>query len=203
MIKNILAASMLLASVAAVPAASAEVLTFDALNDIYGDGFPLGPNMMSNSQFLSYMESGYVLTLNTTNEPDSSLGAHIGDGTYTPQTFNWHDGADNQVGAFVTLTKADGGSFNLNSFDFNSNIGLTIAGIDLGAGSGAFTAGIKNVTSVSFYGPDLNELDNINVTASAGTVPEPATWAMMIGGMGVVGGAARRRRSVSTKVSFA
>jgi hypothetical protein len=32
-------------------------------------------------------------------------------------------------------------------------------------------------------------------------VPEPATWAMMIGGFGMVGGAMRRRR-VSTKVSF-
>ncbi len=39
--------------------------------------------------------------------------------------------------------------------------------------------------------------------AAGGAVPEPATWAMMIGGMGVVGGALRRRRSISTKVSFA
>jgi len=36
----------------------------------------------------------------------------------------------------------------------------------------------------------------------AGAVPEPATWAMMIGGFGMVGGAVRRRR-VSTKISFA
>ncbi len=42
----------------------------------------------------------------------------------------------------------------------------------------------------------------ITATTMAGAVPEPATWAMMIGGMGVVGGAMRRRR-VSTKVSFA
>jgi hypothetical protein len=34
-------------------------------------------------------------------------------------------------------------------------------------------------------------------------VPEPASWALMIGGFGMVGGAMRRRRSVSTKVSFA
>ena len=38
--------------------------------------------------------------------------------------------------------------------------------------------------------------------AGAGTVPEPATWAMMIGGIGMVGGAMRRRK-VSTTVSFA
>ncbi len=38
--------------------------------------------------------------------------------------------------------------------------------------------------------------------AGAGAVPEPATWAMMIGGIGMVGGAMRRRK-VSTTVSFA
>lgn len=44
-------------------------------------------------------------------------------------------------------------------------------------------------------------IDSINVTALAPpqtdpvtTVPEPATWAMMIGGFGMVGGAMRRRR---------
>jgi hypothetical protein len=33
-------------------------------------------------------------------------------------------------------------------------------------------------------------------------VPEPAGWAMMIFGMGAVGGALRRRSKVSTKVSY-
>jgi hypothetical protein len=32
----------------------------------------------------------------------------------------------------------------------------------------------------------------------AGTVPEPASWAMMIGGMGLVGATLRRRRAAST-----
>ena len=40
------------------------------------------------------------------------------------------------------------------------------------------------------------ELDNIAIAA----VPEPATWAMMIGGMGLVGGTLRRRK---TTVAFA
>jgi hypothetical protein len=48
----------------------------------------------------------------------------------------------------------------------------------------------------------------ITYTASysnpVGAVPEPATWAMMIGGFGMVGGAMRRRRaSTRTTVSFA
>lgn len=34
-------------------------------------------------------------------------------------------------------------------------------------------------------------------------VPEPASWAMMIGGFGLIGGAMRRRRKMTTKVSYA
>jgi hypothetical protein len=41
-----------------------------------------------------------------------------------------------------------------------------------------------------------------NVVLNAGAVPEPATWTMMIGGFGIVGGAMRRRR-ISMKVSAA
>ncbi|WP_231639007.1 PEPxxWA-CTERM sorting domain-containing protein [Sphingomonas profundi] len=41
---------------------------------------------------------------------------------------------------------------------------------------------------------------NSPVTAVAG-VPEPTTWAMMLGGFGIVGGAMRRRRA-RTSVSF-
>ena len=37
-------------------------------------------------------------------------------------------------------------------------------------------------------------LDNVSIS-SVTSVPEPATWAMMIGGFGIVGGALRRRQS--------
>lgn len=41
-------------------------------------------------------------------------------------------------------------------------------------------------------------LDNINITA----VPEPGTWALMIGGFGMAGAALRRRRAVLAHVSI-
>ncbi|GAA0487371.1 hypothetical protein GCM10009096_32810 [Parasphingorhabdus litoris] len=45
--------------------------------------------------------------------------------------------------------------------------------------------------------------DFVRVLTAAPAVPEPATWAMMIGGFGLVGGALRRRRKMTTKVSYA
>lgn len=43
-------------------------------------------------------------------------------------------------------------------------------------------------------------LDNLSVS---GSVPEPATWALMILGFGAVGGAMRRRSAVRTAVAYA
>jgi hypothetical protein len=50
---------------------------------------------------------------------------------------------------------------------------------------------------IFYHEPSFWDLDNVNLDAA---VPEPATWAMMIGGFGLVGGAARRR---ATQVSYA
>lgn len=43
----------------------------------------------------------------------------------------------------------------------------------------------------------------ISPVAVAGAVPEPASWAMMIAGFGVIGFATRRRQSVKTIVRYA
>ena len=45
---------------------------------------------------------------------------------------------------------------------------------------------------------------NLPVAAGAiAAVPEPATWAMMIGGVGMVGGMMRRRRATNVRVTYA
>nr|WP_243451582.1 PEPxxWA-CTERM sorting domain-containing protein [Polymorphobacter fuscus] len=65
--------------------------------------------------------------------------------------------------------------------------------------SGYFSDGI-----VLQWGPDGYDtgLDNIafdvRAVGAPGAVPEPASWAMMIGGFGLVGAASRRRRTVLT-----
>lgn len=47
------------------------------------------------------------------------------------------------------------------------------------------------------------QIARLTVSLVGGAVPEPATWAMMITGFGIVGGATRRRNSVRvTKVTY-
>ena len=73
-----------------------------------------------------------------------------------------------------------------------------------GASNRVVTFTIDGATSTELaalkFSSDNNsfEFDNLNVVS--GAVPEPATWAMMIAGFGLVGGAMRRR---STNVAFA
>lgn len=66
---------------------------------------------------------------------------------------------------------------------------LTFAYTGVAQGSGDEAFGINNLV--------------VSGTSAAAVVPEPATWAMMIGGFGLIGGAMRRRRKVRTAVRFA
>jgi hypothetical protein len=58
-----------------------------------------------------------------------------------------------------------------------------------------YSAGGSNYTTFAGPGYATAFMDPI-VSFSAG-VPEPASWAMMIAGFGLVGAAARRRRTVA------
>jgi hypothetical protein len=80
------------------------------------------------------------------------------------------------------------------SYRFTSEYWSDYAHVDLcDAAAGRFTDGVN--------GPVAGVPETIYVRTSAGViaVPEPATWAMMLGGFGLLGSAARRRsRAVVT-----
>lgn len=63
--------------------------------------------------------------------------------------------------------------------------------------TGNLTDGVNGVTS------GVPETIYVRTSALAGVVPEPATWALMIVGLGAVGGAMRRRLLVTAKIRFA
>ncbi len=57
---------------------------------------------------------------------------------------------------------------------------------------GGFIDSLNNQRTAN-YALDVTGVDAAKILASVGAVPEPSTWAMMIGGLGIVGAAARRR----------
>ena len=105
---------------------------------------------------------------------------------------------------FGAGTSYTGSSF---AHSFVSGGGLTSL-IDGEAGvvfaEGYFGAGhlsVSGETTTNFhYGPDANQLRINELTHAAlggAAVPEPASWALMIGGFGMAGAALRRRRAVA------
>ncbi|WP_322402968.1 hypothetical protein [Massilia luteola] len=187
----------ILAAVALVAAgsASATVLNFDGLTEMmYGDGFPLADSMTYSGPNLTYVESGFQVTLNA---PGADAGAaHIGDGTYEPQTYNWHDGMENGAGSFVTLSRVDGGKFDLKGFDYYTDASdVSADGTWVGSiqDAGTWTTALTGITALRLSSGAFNQIDNVDVEAAASAVPLPGTLALMLGGL-AVGGLARRRR---------
>ena len=120
----------------------------------------------------------------------------------------------NRPNTGLTLQRIDGGTFTFNSVDLtfayddqNALFGGGTATFTLGdgtaqsfafdnlAGFQTFTLDAVGITSVTITGDAPFAIDNVVVDAAPGAIPEPATWAMLIGGMGLAGGALRRRRA--------
>jgi hypothetical protein len=114
----------------------------------------------------------------------------------------------NAVASFSTVS----GTFTLNSLyltaafgpelvDFNAYLGGVLQhSVSLSAtdsGPTFYVLDWANIDTVTFQGEDGHAaIDDISVNAQGG-VPEPAAWALMIGGFGLTGAALRRRRQVA------
>jgi len=180
----------------AASGAGATVLTFDGLTDfVYGDGFPLASSMSYDGLNLTYQEAGYQVILHA---PGADAGAaHIGDGTFDPQTFNWHDGMENGADTYVTLTRIGGGKFNVLGFDYYTDgSALSTDGTLQGflADAGTWNTALNGVTELRLASGAFNEIDNIDVEVASAAVPLPGTLPLLMGGVAAFG-LARRRRS--------
>lgn len=132
----------------------------------------------------TYNLQDFSVTSSSTGAPAGSLsgGQYVGDGygTVLPYDFNWN-------GSAVTFWNSAG----INTYDW------WVFGIVGSQNSYFFAVDAANVNDPSkatLYNFNSGVISAGTVTVSpSGTVPEPASWALMIAGFGLVGVAARRR----------
>jgi hypothetical protein len=102
-------------------------------------------------------------------------------------------GSDN-IRFFLSL--GNGFTFNLAYLLPQTAINGAVIPSDPGILSGLPTGSISNAQMRGNFGV-------ASATASLVAVPEPTSWALMISGFGLIGGAMRRQRKVETSVRFA
>ncbi|WP_235889332.1 PEPxxWA-CTERM sorting domain-containing protein [Glacieibacterium frigidum] len=178
--------------------ASAAVVGFDAL---------ISPTFSAVAS--PYSEGG--LTFSVARTESDALGSWGQDSEYNGD----RGGATllPNYGDRLTVTKTGGGVFDLASFRLGDVYNQGVAGyinasftdasgtfsevlrLDLNPGLERFVINRTALLSFSLqYNPSF-QIDDIAYDMAT-SVPEPASWAMMLGGFGVAGAALRRRRSV-------
>lgn len=149
-----------------------------------------------------------ILTVGTPLSCTGSGGAGICNAFLEPATIL-------ASGDTISLTEGAGTSFNntaFNGVDFSGLTfagGATLTGFSLDTNLSGLTSSDISFTSnsIEFNASGLSFANapyyvKLNLSTSSGAVPETATWAMMIVGMGAVGFAMRRRQTVAPRVSY-
>jgi len=94
----------------------------------------------------------------------------------------------------IAIRYADGG---MQSYTGAFILGSLPSGVTSGSfivnGDGRAIKGLTLTTTQNSF-----EVDNLATSGALGAVPEPASWAMMLAGLGLVGVAARRRSATAT-----
>ena len=205
--KLLLAGAAFAMALAAPVSASVVTLTFEGIGDFNPVGNFYAPDYIFSPSTLALVDSDAGGSGNFANEPSPStvmffLDANnavlnVTNGFTTGFSFYY----SSSVAATVTVYDGTGGTGNV-----LAQINLAAQGFDncTGDPNGAFCnwtpIGVSfagTAYSIDFGGTaNYTGYDNITFGSDTpgGAVPEPAVWAMLISGFGLVGAAARRRR---------
>ncbi len=142
------------------------------------------------------------------NTPDGTRGLIARNGDFVP--------VNAVIGGGTDFVSVDLGDFNADSDDIflraydAANVFLGEDTLTLAAafsGMETLSVSFANISRVEFGGVGVDGssvfADNFTFYELAAAVPEPTTWAFMIFGFGAIGGAMRRQRKATVKVSYA
>ena len=146
-------------------------------NDLVGVAY--GTPSISGASIFFAPTAGYSVTLNAFN-----LGAWP-NRTGAPSQFSIFDGLGNTLFSSGSILIGEPG--NIASL-FTPNL-TSASGIGVKWGPDSYNVGIDNVTY------SVNPL-------TAGAVPEPSTWAMMLAGLGLLGASMRRKQTERVRFAF-
>ena len=141
--------------------------------------------MVDPSESVGLWDSGGTLLASATVTTGS---AHIGH-------FLWTSISSLSLGAGTYVI---GGTYNGGLFASNASGVVTMPGYTWITDEQLFGTGLNfpTVTTSGAYG--VNGIPEVNFSTSGiGSVPEPATWALMLGGFGLAGAALRRRKAIA------
>ena len=203
------ALALLGASVAVLAAASATAQT-----TVYDNGPINGTITAWTLADFQHITNSFTLSQTTTITGFTFGGWSNAGQTITSVEYGFGSSTDNAITGISALTYGDvvpdtgfGGSYDVRNYTGS------VAPITLGAGTWYFTLGAAATSDGSYaywdinngpsdayangsslagvYGPTSSTAFSLT---SGGAVPEPASWALMVGGFGLVGGAMRARR---------
>ena len=182
------------AALALSASANAATITYTFTGDfagtINGNAFATPATFTAIGDTATLSQTGLTKYVNL-----SSVSALAGGSTFTlSTTTQFYLNGGNYAGLFFGSGGNGGGGF--------SGTGPGLAGYD------AVSSLATTPLTATFTGPvsfntdqgavTLSSFDNASFSASlAGAVPEPASWALMLGGFGLMGVALRRRQRVT------
>jgi len=215
-----------LALLACVPASATTVITFEepgltAMSNSPGSAVPIGAQL--SNQFIATLGvsfssgAGYVAVVDhfppnpaATPTPPNIIGGTAANGTLDYSsviTASFWLPSNTSIKATTNFVKVLGdqyplgsGGATLSAFDIFGNLLGSVSAPDTGPfGTGlSLSLSFAGMHSVSFWGDNGTiGFDNFEFGDLTASVPEPASWAMMIIGLGAVGAAMRRHRATA------